>query len=145
MDCTKYRKLIHEFIDNEISNENELALLSHITSCEDCKLYLSNMSKIKTSIKESFTNHTNLKNIDVSKNIMTKIKTEKETIRSKKSMNIFYKVALIILALSAIFISKQLKQNKNDFTFKEEERMVFEHLEKSFNSTVVNVAYSQRR
>ncbi len=145
MDCTKYRKLIHEFIDNEISNENELALLSHITSCEDCKIYLSNMSKLKTSIKESFANHTNLKNIDLSKKIMSKIKTEKQPTYRKKTGNYFYKIALIILALSAILISKQIKQNKNDYTFKEEERMVFEHLEKSYNSTVVNVAYSQRR
>lgn len=145
MDCTKYRKLIHEFIDNEISNENEIALLSHITSCGDCKIYLSNMSKIKVAIKDGFTYHSNIKNVDISKKIMSKIKKEQIHTNKKRSARVFYKIALIILALSAIFISKNIKQNNHDFSFKEEEKMVFEHLEKSYNSAVVNVAFSQGR
>lgn len=143
MACTKYRKFINDFLDNEIDNMNELDLLSHLSSCEECKIYLSNITKIKSNIKESFLNTPHKKNIDLSKSIMNKINPSRTTYKKRASVKLVYKIATIILILSAILIAKYTQNGKNNFAMQEEERMVFEHLEKSQNSYVVNIAYSQ--
>lgn len=143
MACIKYRKFINDFLDNEIDNINELELLSHLSSCEECKIYLSNITKIKSNIKESFLNTPHKKNIDLSKNIMTKINSSSSTSKKRSSVKLFYKIATLILILSALLIAKYTKNDKKNFALQEEERMVFEHLEKSQNSYVVNIAYNQ--
>jgi len=143
MACIKYRKFINDFLDNEIDNINELELLSHLSSCEECKIYLSNITKIKSNIKESFLNTPHKKNIDLSKNIMTKINSSSSTSKKRSSVKLFYEIATLILILSALLIAKYTKNDKNNFALQEEERMVFEHLEKSQNSYVVNIAYHQ--
>ena len=145
MACTKYHKLINEFIDNEISKKEEISLLEHISYCENCKIHLSNWSKIKSNIKLSFSDKQNYKDIDLSKQIMSKIHTKTDLNTFKSKTNLLYKIATFILIASAILIMKQLKNNHKDFALKEEEQMVFEHLEKSHDTQVINVAFSQER
>ncbi|MCA1980338.1 MAG: zf-HC2 domain-containing protein, partial [Calditerrivibrio sp.] len=56
MDCTEYRRLINELLDNEITERDEIDLFDHIKMCENCKIYMVNMNKLKLTIKSSFEN-----------------------------------------------------------------------------------------
>jgi len=45
--CKKYKELIMENMDNEISTNDKIQLDIHIKSCENCRIYLKKMEKIK--------------------------------------------------------------------------------------------------
>ncbi len=46
-ECKKYKELIMEKIDGEISDNDKIQLEIHIKSCEDCNIYLRKMERIK--------------------------------------------------------------------------------------------------
>ncbi|MCX8084191.1 MAG: zf-HC2 domain-containing protein [Calditerrivibrio sp.] len=146
MDCTKYHRNINAFLDNELSEVEEFYLLKHLRICENCKIYLNNISKLKTHIKESYTNKSS-PNIDLSKSIMHQIKHKQSANKTKKRKNTLVKVALLAaIFLSYVLINNiSLSKNKNTYTFKEEEKLLLEHLEKSNNTKVISVAYSMER
>lgn len=141
MACTKYRKLINEFLDNEISESEELVLLSHLEDCADCKTYMNNINIIKGSIKETFS-HTNI-NIDLSYQIMGKISNKNRVKNHIKNKNLLIKVAIIAISfilpiMFGIFFMSEKHYASNDDT----ERLVLEHLEKAQNTQLIHVAYS---
>ncbi|MBP7791840.1 MAG: zf-HC2 domain-containing protein [Candidatus Goldbacteria bacterium] len=46
-DCKKYKELIMEKIDGEITDNDNVQIDVHIKSCEDCRAYFRKMDKIK--------------------------------------------------------------------------------------------------
>ncbi|MCX8092666.1 MAG: zf-HC2 domain-containing protein [Candidatus Goldbacteria bacterium] len=50
-DCKKYRELIMENIDGEISDNNKIQMDIHIKNCANCNIYLKKMEKIKNATK----------------------------------------------------------------------------------------------
>ncbi|MCA1932559.1 MAG: zf-HC2 domain-containing protein [Calditerrivibrio sp.] len=141
MDCTEYRRLINELLDNEITERDEIDLFDHIKMCENCKIYMVNMNKLKLTIKSSFEN--NKKEVDLSHSIMSQISKSqpKKVLHIKKSYNILYKIASIVVILSlpllfSSFSKKETKVSKDDTR-----DMVLEHLENSQNKNVTNIAY----
>ncbi|MCX7698870.1 MAG: zf-HC2 domain-containing protein [Candidatus Goldbacteria bacterium] len=47
MNCKKFKELIMENIDGEISDNDKIQLDIHIKTCENCNIYLKKMEKIK--------------------------------------------------------------------------------------------------
>jgi hypothetical protein len=45
--CKRYREMVSLFIDTELEQENEHAMLRHLAGCEECQSYLDVMMKFK--------------------------------------------------------------------------------------------------
>lgn len=140
MDCTKYRKLINELLDNEIIEKDEMILLDHIRVCENCRIYMVNINKLKITIKSSFDNAK--KDIDLSHNIMSQIykSQPKKGLRTKKSYNLI-KIASIVAILSLPLIIGNFSKKETALSKDDTKNMVLEHLENSQNKNIINIAY----
>lgn len=140
MDCTKYRRLINELLDNEITEKDEMKLLEHIRVCENCKIYMININKLKVTIKSSFDN--DKKDIDLSHNIMSQIYKShpKKGLSSKKSYKLI-KIASIVAILSLPLLIGNFSKKGRELAKDDTKNMVLEHLENSQNKNVINIAY----
>jgi predicted anti-sigma-YlaC factor YlaD len=144
MDCIKYRKLTHELLDNEISENSELELIEHLEHCQDCKIYMLNINKIKLSIKDSYGVKKN--DINLSAQIMKKIQKRPDArTTSFKLPKKVSKVAIIIVIFSAIFIAKTLFSTRQAVALNDTDEMIMEHLEKSNNNDIIHVTYAESR
>jgi anti-sigma factor RsiW len=161
MDCTKYRKLISDYIDGEISSLEEESLFQHLDVCPQCSLEMKNISILSTSIHEAYNDKSSV-NIDFSANIMTKIKMEtgeipvmneiKEQRENKKKPFKLVKflqpvsiAASIALVSSIIYFSMDSKTNTQIMAQKKQnadtenvEQLVMEHMDRA----AVAVKYS---
>ncbi|MGA1845969.1 zf-HC2 domain-containing protein [Deferribacter abyssi] len=131
MDCTKYRKIISMYVDNELSDNELNDLINHIKLCDNCKTYYENILVLKESIKASFT--TNIDNYDKSTEIMSRIKKNTGKVSYSKRKNYFMWVS-VIAALFILVVSFYLYNNLSSEKIVEQyklEKYVAEHLEKN--------------
>ena len=52
MECTDIRRHLSEYIDNECPEEIRLAVASHLTECDDCRLEYEQLSALSRHIRE---------------------------------------------------------------------------------------------
>ncbi|KAA0259227.1 zf-HC2 domain-containing protein [Deferribacter autotrophicus] len=131
MDCTKYRKMISLYVDNELNDYEVSDLITHIKKCDNCKTYYENILSLKDNIKISFT--TNPVDYDKSAEIMSKISRSAGKGLNKKKKNYFVWIS-VAAALFIFVVSFYLYNNLNKEKIAEQyklEKYVAEHLEKN--------------
>lgn len=79
MKCSKARKLINEYIDNNLSHQQNVSLKKHLDGCQKCQKILEDFQKITDSVKE-------LEDLSPSDQawfkIQARVKAEKQTART---------------------------------------------------------------
>ncbi len=152
MECLKYRKLITYYVDGELSEVQENALIMHISKCPNCKNALKNESALKSYIKDSYVNSCD---IDISRQVMTKIRSQHVNRNVAKNINkvntkkfsLFGSVAILMIFFSAValfhifgtdsFVAKKEKDQLEHFVYEHMEETSTDR-EQSFALTSVN-------
>jgi len=107
MKCKKARKLINDYIDNNLKPKQKMILEQHLESCEECKKFLMDFKKIVNGAK-------NLEILSPSGNLWLKIQNdlEKGALKRKKWLTIFlrsyplrYKIAFVSLLIFITSVS----------------------------------------
>lgn len=138
MECLKYRKLITYYVDGELSEVQENALFTHISKCPNCKNALKNESVLKSYIKDSYENSCD---IDISREVMTKIRSQHVSKNATKNSNkanikklsLFGSAAIFMMFFSAATLLYVV--GNDSFVAKKEkdqlEHFVYEHMEET--------------
>jgi anti-sigma factor RsiW len=141
MDCTKYRKLISQYIDEETSGVQRDALEKHMDGCAHCKTYMQSQLHLRDMLKASYPETVE---IDVSASIMSRIKPA-QTIRKsggtgRLTLFIAAAAAVCVFAIAALMT---LHQDNNTFAGNEKlEEYVIQHVDSGsadFNGRLANV------
>lgn len=74
MNCSSIRALLSSYIDNELTDAENVAVTEHISSCESCKKLLSDMYKVQDMVKSVYAPKGD---VDFSSKIMANIKHRK--------------------------------------------------------------------
>ncbi|GEM_PF-1504884 len=136
MECLKYRKLITYYVDGELCEVQEDALLKHIAKCSNCKTALKNESALKSYIKDSYEKSCD---IDISSQVMAKIRSEytsenlSENKNNIKKLGLFSAAAILMVFFSAVSL---FHITGNDFFVAKKEKdqlehFVYEHMEET--------------
>ena len=111
MNCDKNKELIQLYIDGELEKEKEAYVFTHLSGCDECRLYFRTLNAIAANIhKEEFPNELEIR-------IFNSI-SERETKREDKFFRkvfiraVSYAVVLFLLAAS-IFLYRQANDYKS--------------------------------
>lgn len=145
MDCNKANKLMMDYMDLNISEEDEFSLRNHLKECEECR----ESFELYTQILDEFSLDAN--NIieapeDFEANIMEKIEyVEPRYIKEKDNKNI---IAYVSLGMTSLFISMFILASLNkDVLLNNSEKMpilykYYLFFENIFNISIDNISLS---
>lgn len=151
-DCLYYKKLLSEYIDNEVSHTEAENITEHISYCHSCKTELANMYKMRDMIKSTYTQKVE---VNFSSNVMAKIKNSKK--KKSQNKNIFKILsyssvaAVMLLILTGTVFYSQVKSNALMAEQRKFQTYVVEHTKefsldkykKDENSTVISVNFAR--
>ncbi len=111
MNCDKNKEMIQLYIDGELEKEKEAYLFTHLSGCDECRLFFRTLNTIQANIhKTEFPNE--LEN-RIFNSISTKeVKRENKFLRKVFVRAVSYAVILFLIAAS-IFLYQQTNNYKS--------------------------------
>lgn len=116
IDCNKITPLLSEYIDNELDTETQSIVNFHLKECYNCQNELNQLTYSISQLKILKNIDIPNNNLDLSSSIISKIEKDIPQKSYKKTLNLKYIAASIIvigLSLFIIFYNQQTKHESN--------------------------------
>lgn len=98
--CAGYKKLIHEYINNDLSDPKRIEVEDHIASCNECKEYFDSISNLVVSLNSMKTDY----QINIKTKVMSDInKKPARVIDFRKYYKYCATAACLVIAITVFF------------------------------------------
>jgi hypothetical protein len=98
--CAGYKKLIHEYIDNDLCDSKRIEVEDHIDSCNECKEYFNSIKNLVVSLNSMKTEY----QIDIKAKVMSDIgKKTARIIDFRKYYKYCATAACLAIAITVFF------------------------------------------
>lgn len=114
MSCDKNKEMIQLYSDGELDKSKETNLFTHLSGCEECRLFFRSLNTIKSDIqKEEFPHE--LETLIFDSISSKELRKEKWLFKKVFVSAVSYAVGLFLLAAS-IFLYQQANDYRNEVT-----------------------------
>lgn len=98
--CLYYKKLIQEYIDNDLSDSKRVEVEDHINSCGECKEYFNSIKNLVVSLNSMKTEY----QIDIKAKVIENIsKNTAKLIDFRRYYKYFATAACLVIAITVFF------------------------------------------
>ena len=114
MSCDRNKEMIQLYADGELEKNREANLFTHLSECEECRLFFRNLNIVNSNIQKEEFPH------ELETRIFNSISSKELRKESRLFRNVFvravsYAVVLFLLAAS-IFLYQQANDYKTELT-----------------------------